>query len=152
MENNLTDYEPFEVRQHLTASGTYWAGKMGSLFYTTLRDKKKIIGTFCPKCNKVFWPPRSNCTFCFSELDKTVEIGPYGTVETFTWVTYAEPVHSRPAPFIYAVIKLDGAATGMAHFLDEVEIDRVSIGMRVRPVFAEKRNGNILDIRYFKPL
>lgn len=152
MENDLTAITPFEVSQHLKASGTYWAGKMGSLFYTTLRDQRKILGVYCPKCNKVFWPPRSICTFCFSALEKTVEIGPYGTVETFTQTTYPEPVHPRPAPFIYAVIRLDGADTGMAHFLDEVDIDRVFVGMRVRPVFAAKRQGNILDIRYFKPL
>jgi uncharacterized protein len=152
MENNHTVYENFEVSQHLTASGVYWAGKMGSLFYATLRDKKKILGSYCPKCNRVFWPPRSVCTFCFSALDKTLEIGPYGTVETFTMVSYPEPVHPRSAPFIYAVIKLDGADTGITHFLDEVEGESVYIGMRVQPVFAENPRGNILDIRYFKPL
>jgi hypothetical protein len=50
------------------------------------------------------------------------------------------------------VIRLDGADTGMAHFLDEVDFDKVHIGMRVRPVFAEQRRGNILDIKYFKPI
>jgi len=85
-------------------------------------------------------------------LTETVEIGPLGTVETFTVVTYNEPVQPRKAPFVYAVIKLDGADTGMAHFLDEVDLDQVRIGMRVRPVFATERKGNILDIRYFKPL
>jgi uncharacterized protein len=143
--------EPFEVDQRLTAHGTYWAGKMGSRFYAALRDEQKILGSTCPTCRKVFWPPRSVCTFCFTELHDVVEIGPLGTVETFTLVTYAEPVHPRPAPFMYAVIRLDGADTGMAHFLDEVDFDKVHIGMRVRPVFAEQRQGNILDIRYFKP-
>ena len=81
-----------------------------------------------------------------------MEIGPLGTVETFTVVTYNEPVQPRKAPFIYAVIRLDGADTGMAHFLDEVDFERVHIGMRVRPVFAAERKGNILDIRHFKPI
>lgn len=147
-----TAYAPFAVDQHLTAKGNYWAGKMGSRFYVALRDWKKILGTPCPTCKTVFWPPRSVCTFCFTALKDTIEIGPLGTVETFTLVTYAEPIHPRPAPFIYAVIRLDGATTGMAHFLDEVDSEEVCIGMRVRPVFAEDRKGNILDIRYFKPL
>jgi len=143
--------QPFEVDQRLTAHGTYWAGKMGTRFYAALRDAQQILGSPCPKCGKVFWPPRSVCTFCFDELQEVVEIGPLGTVETFTLVTYAEPVHPRPAPFMYAVIRLDGADTGMAHFLDEVDFDQVHVGMRVRPVFAERRQGNILDIQYFKP-
>lgn len=149
-EKNTMD--TFEVDQRLTAHGTYWAGKMGTRFYTALRDKQKILGSPCRTCNKVFWPPRSICTFCFSELKDVVEIGPRGTVETFTLVTYSESIHPRSAPFLYAVIKLDGADTGMAHFLDEVEIDKVHIGMRVQPVFAKDRKGNILDIQYFKPI
>ncbi|HOD29061.1 MAG TPA: Zn-ribbon domain-containing OB-fold protein [Syntrophales bacterium] len=148
----IKHYEPFEVDQHLTANSRYYAGRMGSRFYVALRDQQKILGAKCPKCNKVLWPPRSTCHVCFSEMTETVEIGPLGTVETFTVVTYNEPVQPRKAPFVYAVIRLDGADTGMAHFLDEVDLDEVHIGMRVRPVFAPERKGNILDIRYFKPL
>lgn len=144
--------EIFEVDQHLIAHSNYFAGKMGSRFYTTLRDKKKILGVKCPKCNKVLWPPRKTCVFCFSELTQMVEIGPYGTLESFTLVTYSEPVHPRKAPFVYGIVKLDGADTGMAHFIDEVDIDRIYIGMRVRPVFSKERKGNILDISYFKPV
>ncbi|MCX7634667.1 MAG: Zn-ribbon domain-containing OB-fold protein [Syntrophales bacterium] len=148
----MEHYPPFAVDQHLTAHGNYWAGRAGSRFYRTLRDRGRILGSPCRNCNKVLWPPRSICTFCFSALREMVEIGPLGTVETFTVVTYTAPIHPRPAPFIYAVIRLDGADTGMAHFLDEVEFTQVHIGMRVRPVFAQERRGNILDIRYFKPL
>lgn len=152
MEPQSNTYEPFEVDQHLTAHSNYWAGKMGSRFYTALRDKQIILGSSCKTCNRVFWPPRSICTLCFSALKDTVEIGPLGTVETFTVVTYAEPVHPRPAPFVYALIRLDGADTGMAHFIDGVDFQNVHIGMRVRPVFATDRKGNILDILYFKPI
>jgi uncharacterized protein len=145
-------YEPFEVDQHLTAHGRYYAGKMGSRFFVALRDKKKILASPCRQCGKTFWPPRSICTFCFSELKQTVEIGPLGTLETFTVVTYDEPIHPRKAPFIYGIVKLDGADTGMAHLIDEVNLEDVHIGMRVKPVFAKERKGNILDIKYFKPL
>lgn len=147
------EYGVFEVDQHIVAHGRYYAGRMGSLFFVTLRDEKKILGVRCAKCERVFWPPRSTCGRCFSKLseENMLEIGPDGTVETFTLITYAEPVHPRPAPFIYAIIKLDGADTGMAHFIDEVDFERVEIGMRVQPVFAATRNGNMLDIAYFRP-
>ena len=144
--------EPFEVDQRMVAHSNYWAGEMGSRFYIMLRDKKKIFGVRCPKCNKTFWPPRTTCVFCFSELDELVEIGPYGTLETFTIVTYSEPIHPRKAPFIYGIVKLDGADTGMAHFIGEVDFDKIHIGMRVQPVFAKERKANILDIKHFKPI
>ncbi len=145
-------YPPFEVNQRMKANSRYYAGKMGSLFYVNLRDEKTLVGAYCPKCNKTFWPPRSTCGKCFSELTQIVEIGPYGTVETFTTVMYSEPIHPRKAPFIYGVIKLDGADTGITHFIDETDMGNVHIGMRVKPVFAAERQGNILDIKYFKPL
>lgn len=149
---DLKKYKPFEMDQHLTAHGRYYAGKAGSPFYIALRDEKKIMGTPCKKCQKIFWPPRSTCTFCFSELKDTVEIGPQGTLETFTVVTYDEPIHPRKAPFVYGIVKLDRADTGMAHLIDETDFADICIGMRVQPVFADERKGNILDIKYFKPV
>jgi uncharacterized OB-fold protein len=151
MEDAKT-YTPFEVKQRIKANSLYYAGKMGSLFYVNLRDHQVIVGVRCPKCNKVFWPPRSTCGKCFSELTEVVEIGPLGTVETYTLVTYSEPIHPRQAPFVYGVIKLDGADTGITHFIDETDFEKIHIGMRVKPVFAGERKGNILDIRYFKPI
>ena len=148
----MNSYPPFLVKQRIRANSTYYAGKMGSIFYVNLRDNETIVGVRCPKCNKTFWPPRSSCTKCFSELTEVVEIGPYGTVETFTQVHYAEPVQPRKVPFVYGVIKLDGADTGMTHFIDEVDFGAIHIGMRVKPVFAKDKKGNILDIKYFKPL
>jgi uncharacterized OB-fold protein len=148
------EYGPFEVDQHITAHSRYCAGKIGSLFYTMLRDEEKILGVKCARCNKVFWPPRETCGRCFSKLSEAdmVEIGPNGTLETFTLVTYKERIHPREAPFVYGIIRLDGADTGMAHFIDEVPYEELKIGMKVRPVFSEERRGNILDIKHFKPL
>jgi uncharacterized OB-fold protein len=50
------------------------------------------------------------------------------------------------------VIKLDGADTGLTHIIGEADPSEVKIGMRVEAVLKENREGNILDIKYFKPL
>jgi uncharacterized OB-fold protein len=145
---------PFEVDQHITAQSRYYAGGIGSAFFVALRDGKKILGTRCSKCGRVYAPPRQTCGPCFFNMSEAdmVEIGPEGTVETFTVVNYDEPVMPRKAPFIYAVIRLDGADTGLAHIIDEADPASVTIGMRVKPVFEENRKGNILDIRHFRPV
>jgi uncharacterized protein len=54
------------------------------------------------------------------------------------------------APFAYGIIKLDGADTGLPHYLGEVEFEKIKIGMRVEPIFRKERQGTILDIKYFK--
>ena len=78
-----------------------------------------------------------------------VPVGPGGILETFTRVAYAEPMHPRPAPFYYGIVKLDGADTGMAHMIDVPDGTEPAIGMRVKAVFKSERKGDILDIRHF---
>jgi len=143
----------YEVDQHITAHSRYYAGKIGSVFYRALRDSGRILGVRCKKCSQVFWPPRSTCGRCFSQLpqDDMVEIGPCGTLQSFTKVHYSEAVLPRPAPFVYGIVQLDGADTGMAHFINDSGAVPLEIGMRMRAVFSEKRNGNILDIDCFRP-
>ena len=144
----------FEVDQHITANSRYYAGRMGSEAYVRLRDEQKIMGARCDACNLVYWPPRSTCGRCFGQIPmkNLLEIGPEGTVETFTLVNYSEPIHPKKAPFILAVVKLDGADTGLTHYLAGIEFEQAQEGLRVRPVFKDERKGEILDIDHFEPV
>ena len=145
---------PLEVEQRIKAQSLYFAGVMGSRFFTTLRDEQIILGVHCPTCQKVFWPPRSTCGRCFGQLDEhdLREIGPHGTLETFTQVFYQEPIHPRPGPLIYGIISLDRADTGMTHLIGGVAFAQLRAGMRMKPVFAPRRNADILDISHFTPV
>ena len=54
---------------------TYFAGRVGSKFITTIRDQKKIMGVKCPICNTVYLPPRQVCDKDFTDIrDKWVEV------------------------------------------------------------------------------
>ncbi len=68
-------------------------------------------------------------------------------------VHYDEPVlHPKKPPFVYGVIKMDGADTGLVHLIDGVDPDKVKVGMRVEAVIAKEREGTILDIKHFRPI
>ena len=131
---------------------TWTVGEVGSRFFIELRDKKKIWGDKCPRCGTVFVPPRKVCSKCYSNIGEWVEVGTKGTLLTFTVVRYKNNLQSRDAPFAYGIIKLDGADTGLLHLLGEVDLEQINIGMRVEAVFGEDRKGEILDIKYFRPL
>lgn len=132
---------------------SWTVGSTLSKFYCLLRDNGQIWGNRCPSCNKVFVPPKIKCTFCYKDLNDWVMLPGTGTLETYTVVHYEEPsLHPRKAPIIYGVIKMDGADTGMVHLIDEVEPDQVKVGMRMEAVLAENREGNIFDIKYFRPI
>lgn len=148
------EYGVFEVDQHIVANCRYYVGKVGSRFYRELDEERKITGVNCKTCGKVFWPPRATCGKCFGVLTEAdmVEIGPEGTLETFTKINYTEPVHPDGCTQVYGIVKLDGADTGMAHMIQVEDYDSLETGMRLKPVFSESPNGNILDIKYFEPI
>lgn len=131
---------------------SYSAGAVGSRFLIELRDKKRIMGTRCPACNRVYVPARSICKDCFGQLDEWVEVSDRGTVLTYAVDHESKPIQPMATPIIYGIIQLDGADTGFVHMLGEVDPEQLRVGMKVQAVFKEERVGNILDIKYFKPL
>jgi hypothetical protein len=131
---------------------TYSAGSVRSKFLIELRANKKIMGTRCSTCNWVYVPAKPICGKCLSNLEEWVEVSDKGTLMSYTVVYQTEPAHPMHVPFIYGVIKLDGADTSLAHMVSEVDAEDLRIGMRLQAVFKEERQGSILDIKYFKPL
>jgi uncharacterized OB-fold protein len=129
-----------------------YVGEMASDFYVKLRDEMKLCGAKCPKCGHIYMPPQSICGDCFVKMTELVELKGKGTLVTFTEVHYKEPNQPVEPPFVYGIVKLDGADTGMLHMIGECRPADLKIGMRVQAVIAEKRAGNILDIKYFKPV
>ena len=131
---------------------TYSAGAVGSRFLIELRDKKRIMGTRCPTCNRVYVPARSICKDCLGQLDEWVEVSDKGTVLTYATDYEAKPIQATATPIVYGIIQLDGADTGLVHMLGEVDPEQLGVGMRVQAVFKEERVASILDIKYFRPL
>lgn len=75
-----------------------------------------------------------------------VEVGPLGTVRSWTWV--AEPTSRHPLehPFAFALIAVDGADTELVHVLTATSAEEVEVGTRVRPRWRSERRGRIDDI------
>ena len=130
---------------------SYSAGPIRSRFLLSLRDHQKILGTKCPACGRIYVPARSTCPKCFEDMEEWVEVSHEGILESYTVVYQSEPIHIADTPFVFGIVKLDGADTGMVHRLGEIDLEKIRIGMRVRAVFSEERKGDIRDIQYFIP-
>lgn len=153
MKNKL---EPLHLQVDVELPYRWAAGHYGSIFLKTLRDKAVIIGNRCPVCQKVYVPPRVVCGPCFVAPDELVELPPTGTLAGYSVVNYPfidpETGIKRPVPYTYGYIRLDGCDSYLSHFIDEVNPERLSTGMRVEAVFktASERQGRMQDIRYFQ--
>ena len=134
----------------------YSAGRYVSRFLVALRDEGKILASKCATCETVLVPPRIVCGQCFAEMRDFVEVGPQGTLTTFSVINFPfiDPFTGveRSVPYGYAIIQLDGCSNRFPHFLDETDLQKLRIGLRVEAVFkpANERVGAVTDITHFK--
>jgi uncharacterized protein len=150
-DNVFADVTPLVHHSGIGVPYSWWAGETASRFFHALRDERKIYGTRCASCGKVFLPPRKTCPSCFTPNEQWVELGPEGELVAFTVARRQLAALPHPAPVIFGLIKLDGASTALLHHLGEIAPEQVKIGMRVKPRFAPHRTGAITDIACFIP-
>jgi len=143
---------PLAWMGNLPVTSRYTAGLAGEKFFRAIKDEGKILGTFCENCDITYVPGRIFCERCMDELDNWQDVGTKGEIYTFTLLFENLDGSQREEPLIVAFIRMgDG---GLIHFLGEVELEEIYIGMPVEAMFKPKakRQGSILDIKYFRPL
>ena len=118
-------------------------------FFTKLRERR-IVGTRTAT-GRVLVPPAEYDPDTGDAVDDFVEVGPSGTVTSWTWLAEPLPGHLLDRPFAYALIQLDGADTSMLHAVDAGQESAMKTGMRVRPRWREQTQGEILDLACFEP-
>jgi uncharacterized OB-fold protein len=151
MTQGVDTSDSYTIDGKLALPYTYFAGRVGSTFITTIRDQQKIMGVKCSTCDTVFVPPRQTCERCMETIATNwVDLGTTGELVNFTVVRYDDGHLPRKAPFVLGLIKLAGADTPMVHIIDGVDPDRVEIGMTVQAVFAKESTNTILDIDCFE--
>jgi uncharacterized protein len=128
---------------------TRTVGPVQSAFFTGLREGV-VVGVRTSD-GGVMCPPMEYDPHTSEPLTELVEVGSAGEVTSWAWV--AKPRSGQPfdRPFAYALVKLDGADTGMLHAVDVDSPDAMSTGMRVQIRWADEREGHIADIACFEP-
>lgn len=133
---------------------TYFAGESATRFFHELRDHRRIMGTRCPACKRLLVPARAFCDACMERTVEWVEVGPEGTLETFTIITAAFPGLPAP-PIVMAYATLDGADTALinlVHGLDLSNIDaaakKLNMLPRVKVEFVPAPQGRITDFSF----
>jgi uncharacterized protein len=135
--------------QHLIEyTYTRSTGPIIGAFLTGLRDKK-VVGVRTAD-GRVLVPPQEYDPVTSDELTEIVDVADVGTVTTWSWNT--EPRQGQPLdrPFAWALVKLDGADTGLLAAVDAGEASNMSTGMKVRARWADERVGSITDLICFE--
>ncbi|MDP3972769.1 MAG: zinc ribbon domain-containing protein [Candidatus Nanopelagicales bacterium] len=109
----------------------YAAGDVAGRAVAAARDQKRLLGSRCERCDRVLAPARSLCPGCGHATSELSEIGPGGTVESWTAV---------PGTGVFVLVRPDGADTAITHRLagagaGEGDSRNPRIGGRVTAVF-----------------
>lgn len=125
-------------------------GPVIGAFMTALRDRR-IVGVRGSD-GRVLVPPAEYDPVTSDDLTEIVEVGDAGTVTTWAWND--TPLAGQPLdrPFAWALVKLDGADTGLLAAVDAGDESAMSTGMRVKAHWAEQRVGSIRDLLCFEPV
>ncbi len=138
-------------------------GELYSQFMSGLKDKV-FLGTKIGEKN--YFPVKQFCSATYQEPEKVLESDGFGVVESFTIynkipsrVAFPGADLAVEAPYIVAAISVHNSSQSFLHFLSGVDVENplgllksIKSGLEVRPVWAENRQGNILDILYFEPV
>ena len=135
---------PLEIEFDYTRS----LGPVLSQFLAALA-KRRILGARGAD-GRVHAPPFEYDPVTAEPPGELAEVGPEGTVLSWSWMP--EPLAGQPLaePFAWALIRLDGADTAMLHAVDAGSAAAMRTGLRVRPRWAERPAGSIRDIICFE--
>lgn len=89
-----------------------------------------LVAKECRSCGALFFDRRNACASCSGRQFGARTLGTEGVVRTFTIVQRAAP--GVPAPFVSAVIDLEGGGKVKANIVDvEPTPDNIKLGMPV---------------------
>lgn len=119
-------------------------------FYQDL-EKKKLTGIKCPKCGKVYAPPRKFCSDCGVPMKSFVPLKDTGEIINYTVCCQNVNGSRRDEPIVIGLVRLDGADTGIYGEIRPAGA-KVEVGIRVRAVFADKPGVTVGSLSHFEPV
>ncbi|MHA1291425.1 MAG: Zn-ribbon domain-containing OB-fold protein [Promethearchaeota archaeon] len=135
------------------AEFNFWVGIPMDKFYDGL-ENKKFVGNKCPKCGKVFCPPRKICGDCFAECKEFVDLPETGILKNYTvtnWKIQERKGRKVKKDMIIGLVQVDGADSSMLIPIVNTTPDEVKEGMKVKVVWAKRIKGHPNDIAGFEP-
>ena len=138
------------IQQKIQIPYNYSAGPAMTIFLRGLQHKT-INASVCAGCGRRSVPPLSFCGRCWAPIERYVPVEQHGTLQSFVFPSKlpSELSGKVDTSLGYALIRLEGCDTNLAHFLKAEGLSGLKIGVRVKPVWNEARTASILDIAYF---
>jgi hypothetical protein len=121
--------------------------------YLLALEQGRLVGQRCPKCGKVYIPPRGACPVDGVPTEEEVELPDRGIVTTFCIVNVPFYGQKIKPPYVCAYILLDGADIAFLHLILDCPAEDVRMGLRVAAVWKPREEWvpGLSNIDHFRP-
>ncbi len=122
-------------------------------YWREFQHRYRLIGTKCPKCGRIYFPPREVCPYCHRESIgkmQKVEIKNTGKVYSYTVIHQDVPDFKFLKPYLFIIAEMDSGVKVSGQLVD-VSPEDVRIGMPVRISFRrirEEDRAGIIEYGY----
>jgi uncharacterized OB-fold protein len=99
--------------------------------FVDILETGKIDGTVCKKCGTKFFPPRADCSVCFSKDMDWFDMPQNGKLETFTTSYYAPAGFEGDTPYTMGVVNFGNGLKLFARLAKDVKAEDLKVGMDV---------------------
>ncbi len=148
---SIADAEPVRsIRTPARLDYIYTAPLATTEFLTNI-EQKRIIGSRCPKCRKVYVPIRGVCPTDAVPMTERVEVADTGVVTTFCVVNVQFYGQAVEVPYVCATVLLDGADMGLFGMVAGMPAADVRMGLRVKAKWADEPSKSLASIDYWEP-
>lgn len=141
---------PYKLRlQYEHSYGPYY----GRLF-DEIKANRVIMGVRTSEGDAALLPPREVDDITHKRTGTWKACKDTGTIRGCSIINLEFLGQTRPPPYVYAEIVLDGASTRLIHMIDIDDVEeakkRIKPGTRVRAVWGKERTGSLSDIERFE--
>lgn len=141
---------PYKLRlQYEHSYGPYY----GRLF-DEIKTNRVIMGVRTSEGDNALLPPREIDDISHKRTGTWKACKDTGTIRGCSIINLEFVGQTRPPPYVYAEIVLDGASTRLIHMIEIDDIEdakkRIKPGTRVRAIWGDSRTGSLSDIERFE--
>lgn len=92
-------------------------------------DKGTVAGTKCRTCGASYFPPRPDCSKCFSSNMEWVEISGRGKLISYSKLIYAPTGFEADLPYSIALVEFPNQWKVFGRLSKEIKEEEITIGM-----------------------
>lgn len=95
-------------------------------------EQGRLMCTRCKNCNKVYFPPRMDCSSCYSsEMEWHEIVGP-GRLITFSTIVIPPTGFEDYAPYTVAVVQFAGGVKVFGWLTKDIPSEDIRVGMALK--------------------